>query len=96
MGAAFSLLNPSLMLIAVGRVSASARGAAMGTFTAFFDAGVGLGAPLAGLAAALTDYEGAFLLAAAIALGSAVLIAFATAAASRPGARRAGAPSVRR
>jgi MFS family permease len=74
MGAAFSLLNPSLMLIAVNRVSASARGAAMGTFTAFFDAGVGIGAPLAGLAAALTDYEGAFILAAAIAVGSALLI----------------------
>jgi MFS family permease len=74
MGAAFSLLNPSLMLIAVDRVSESARGAAMGTFTAFFDAGVGLGAPLAGLTVALTDYEGAFLLAAAISVGSAVLI----------------------
>ena len=61
MGAAFSLLNPSLMLIAVGRVSEDARGAAMGTYTAFFDAGVGLGAPIAGLAAALTDYEGAFI-----------------------------------
>ena len=46
----------------------------MGTFTAFFDAGVGIGAPLAGLAAALTGYEGAFILAAAIALGSALLI----------------------
>jgi MFS family permease len=74
MGAAFSLLNPSLMLIAVGRVSASARGAAMGTYTAFFDAGVGFGAPLAGLTAALTDYEGAFVLAAAISVGSAALI----------------------
>jgi MFS family permease len=74
MGAAFSLLNPSLMLIAVNRVSPEARGAAMGTFTAFFDAGVGIGAPLAGLAAALTDYEGAFLLAAAIAVGSSLLI----------------------
>lgn len=74
MGAAFSLLNPSLMLIAVGKVSESARGAAMGTYTAFFDAGVGFGAPLAGLAAALTTYEGAFVLAAAIAVGSAVLI----------------------
>jgi MFS family permease len=74
MGAAFSLLNPSLMLIAVNRVSPEARGAAMGTFTAFFDAGVGIGAPLAGVAAALTGYEGAFLLAAAIAVGSALLI----------------------
>ncbi len=73
MGAAFSLLNPSLMLIALGRVGESARGAAMGTYTAFFDAGVGFGAPLAGLAAALTDYQGAFVLAAAIAVGSTLL-----------------------
>jgi len=73
MGAGFSLLNPSLMLIAVGGVAESARGATMGTYTAFFDAGVGVGAPLAGLAAALTDYEGAFLLAAAVAVGSALL-----------------------
>jgi MFS family permease len=73
MGVGFSLLNPSLMLIAVGRVAESARGATMGTYTAFFDAGVGIGAPIAGLAAALTGYEGAFLLAAAIAVGSSVL-----------------------
>jgi MFS family permease len=75
MGGGFSLLNPSLMLIAVSRVSQEARGAAMGTYTAFFDAGVGVGAPLAGLAAALTSYEGAFLVAAAVAVCSALLIA---------------------
>jgi MFS family permease len=75
MGGGFSLLNPSLMLIAVGRVSQAARGAAMGTYTAFFDAGVGIGAPLAGLAAALTSYEGAFVLAAVVAASSALLIA---------------------
>lgn len=74
MGAAFSLLNPSLMLIALGRVSESARGAAMGTYTAFFDAGVGLGAPLAGLVAALDDYEDAFFFAAAVSVASAALI----------------------
>jgi len=73
MGAAFSLVNPSLMLIALGRVTPAARGAAMGTYTAFFDAGVGLGAPLAGAAAALSDYEGAFVFAAAIAVASALL-----------------------
>ena len=83
-GAAFSLLYPSLSLIVVNRVPESGRGAALGTFTAFFDAGVGLGAPLAGLAAALTDYEGAFLLAAAIALACAALIATRIA----PGANR--------
>ena len=68
MGAAFSLLYPSLSLIVVGRVAETRRGAALGTFTAFFDAGIGFGAPLAGIAAALTDYEGAFLFSAAIAL----------------------------
>jgi len=63
MGAAFSLLYPSLSLIVVRRVPENRRGAALGTFTAFFDAGVGLGAPLAGVAAALAGYQGAFLLA---------------------------------
>ncbi|HEX3608854.1 MAG TPA: MFS transporter [Solirubrobacterales bacterium] len=83
MGAAFSLLYPSLSLIVVSRVSDTRRGAALGTFTAFFDAGVGFGAPLAGAAAALSSYEGAFLLAAAIALASATTIALAVAPATR-------------
>ena len=77
MGAAFSLLYPSLSLIVVDRVPETGRGAALGTFTAFFDAGVGFGAPLAGIAAAINGYEGAFLLAAAIALVSAATIALA-------------------
>jgi MFS family permease len=77
MGAAFSLLYPSLSLIVVSRVSDRRRGAALGTFTAFFDLGVGLGAPLAGLMAALSSYEGAFLLSAAIAMVCATTIAFA-------------------
>ena len=57
MGAAFSLLYPSLSLIVVDRVAVSRRGAALGTLTAFFDAGVGFGAPLAGAMAALSGYE---------------------------------------
>jgi MFS family permease len=83
MGAAFSLLYPSLSLIVVNRVSETRRGAALGTFTAFFDAGVGFGAPLAGAAAALTSYEGAFFLSAAIALVSATTIAVAIAPTAR-------------
>lgn len=74
MGAAFSLLNPSLMLIAIGSVPEHARGAAMGTYTAFFDAGIGVGAPLAGLAAALTSYGGAFAFASVVVLGSAAMV----------------------
>lgn len=82
-GAAFSLLYPSLSLIVVNQVSEARRGAALGTFTAFFDAGIGLGAPLAGAAAVLSSYEGSFLLGAAIALGSAALIAIAIGPQSR-------------
>ncbi len=87
MGAAFSLLNPSLMLIALGRVSQRARGAAMGTYTAFFDAGVGLGAPLAGLVVALSDYETAFFCAAAVSIGAALTVLVQT----RPARRAASA-----
>jgi MFS family permease len=82
-GAAFSLLYPSLSLIVVNQVSEARRGAALGTFTAFFDAGIGLGAPLAGAAAALSSYEGSFLLGAAIALACAALIAVAISPHSR-------------
>lgn len=77
MGAAFSLLYPSLSLVVVERIPDTRRGAALGTFTAFFDAGVGFGAPLAGAVAALSDYESAFLAAAAIALASAATVALA-------------------
>ena len=73
MGAAFSLLFPSLALMVVERVPEQRRGVAMGTFTAFFDLGVGMGAPLAGIAAALGGYPAAFGLAACAALGAVAL-----------------------
>ncbi len=94
-GAAFSLLYPSLSLIVVDQVAEARRGAALGTFTAFFDAGIGLGAPLAGAAAALSSYEGSFLLGAAIALACAALIATAIGPHSRAlvAARARGADS---
>jgi MFS family permease len=77
MGAAFSLLYPSLSLVVVDQVPEARRGAALGTFTAFFDLGVGVGAPLAGVAAALGGYEAAFLFAAACACGTALVVAMA-------------------
>lgn len=83
MGAAFSLLYPSLSLVVVERVGEDRRGAALGTFTAFFDAGVGLGAPLAGAAAAIAGYEGAFVLAAAFALTAALMVALTLSARGR-------------
>lgn len=73
MGAAFSLLFPSLALLVLSQVPEERRGVAMGTFTAFFDIGVGLGAPAAGLAAALGGYPAAFGFAALAALSVAAL-----------------------
>jgi hypothetical protein len=40
----------------------------MGTFTAFFDLGMGIGSPIVGAAAAIGGYEAAFVLAAGCAL----------------------------
>lgn len=75
MGGAFALLLPSLALIALEGVPIERRGATMGTLTAFFDLGVGVGAPLAGVAASLAGYGAAFWLAAVFALGLAALSA---------------------
>jgi MFS family permease len=75
MGTGFSLLFPALALLVVNRVPEERRGVAMGTFTAFFDLGMGVGSPIAGVAAALGGYEAAFALAAACALAT-IAVAF--------------------
>ncbi|OLE36530.1 MAG: hypothetical protein AUG48_07025 [Actinobacteria bacterium 13_1_20CM_3_68_9] len=85
MGTAFSLLYPSLSLVVVNQVPEGRRGAALGTFTGFFDLGVGLGAPLAGIAATLGGYPAAFWLASACALGTlSVALALRRAGAAAP------------
>jgi MFS family permease len=73
MGAAFSLLFPSLSLVAVNRVGPERRGKAMGTFTAAFDLGMLVGSPLVGGAAAIAGYSAAFYTAAVAALACAAL-----------------------
>jgi MFS family permease len=73
MGAAFSLLFPSLSLIAVNRVGPERRGHAMGTFTAAFDLGMLVGSPIVGAAAVLAGYSAAFYVAAGAALACAAL-----------------------
>lgn len=82
MGAAFSLLFPSLALLVINRVPEDRRGVAMGTFTAFFDLGVGLGAPAAGLAAAIGGYPAAFGMAAVAAIAT-IAVAVSLRGASR-------------
>jgi len=84
-GVGFSMLFPSLALMVVGEVGEDGRGSALGAFTAFFDIGVGLGGPLAGLTASLAGYPAVFVLAAVAALGSASLAAIP---ADTTGARR--------
>lgn len=72
-GAAFSLIFPSLVLLVIDRVPEDRRGVAMGTFTACFDLGMGLGAPIAGAAAAVAGYGASFGVAGLAALGASVL-----------------------
>lgn len=68
MGLGFSLLFPALALIAMSGQPPERRGAVLGAFTAFFDIGVGIGGPLAGLVAASSGYPEAFLVGAGCAL----------------------------
>lgn len=82
MGTGYSVLFPSLALIAVQRTGEERRGAALGFFTAFFDAGMGIGAPLAGAAASGLGYTGMF--------WGAALLSLAGAAVTLRGPRAAG------
>jgi MFS family permease len=75
MGVAFALIYPSLSLIVVNGVPDARRGAALGTFTAFFDIGFAVGGPLTGVAASLGGYSAAFWLGAAFAIATIVMAA---------------------
>ena len=84
MGAAYSTLYPALALIVIERVPEERRGVALGTFTACFDLGVGLGSPLVGAAVAIGGYSAAFFVGALAALGAAAVAALGL----RPGRPR--------
>ncbi|UJA19730.1 MFS transporter [Thermoleophilia bacterium SCSIO 60948] len=75
MGASFSLIFPSLALLVLGPTPPERRGAAMGTFTACFDLGLGIGGPIAGAIAQFGGYEASFLVMAAGGLGIAAIAA---------------------
>jgi MFS family permease len=75
MGGGFSLLYPALALGVVQSVGEAARGSALGGFTAFFDIGVGLGAPAAGAIASVAGYSGAFWASAGAALAAGLIAA---------------------
>lgn len=68
LGAGQALAVPALGLLALAGVPPQRHGAAAGTFFAWFDAGVGIGGPAAGLLAAMGGPSGAL-------LGAAVAVA---------------------
>ena len=74
-GAGLSLLFPSLALVVINRAHPSQQGAALGAFTSFWDIGIAVGAPLAGLIASIADYTAIYYVMAACAVTSAALSA---------------------
>ena len=80
-GAGMSLVFPALAVIVIENTDDSRRATALGAFLAFFDIGVGIGAPFAGVIASLgsgDNYAAAFIAAAAISAGGAMLGFFGT------------------
>lgn len=65
-GAGFAFLNPALIALTVDRATPEARGEAMGTFSAAFDLGIGLGAILLGMLLEATNFETLYLMGAGI------------------------------
>jgi len=72
-GIGMSLVFPSFGLIAVKKVTPENRGMAMAAYNAFFDLGVGLTAPVAGLVAGAGNYSNIYILGAVAAALSATL-----------------------
>lgn len=72
-GGGLSLLFPSLAVIVINTAPDAQRGAALGAFTSFWDIGIAVGAPAAGLIASITSYADIYYVMAVAAVGSALL-----------------------
>jgi MFS family permease len=72
-GLGFSLAFPSFGVEAIRRVPQQNRGIALGAYTAFFDATMGLGVPALGLLVGALGYDAAFAVGAFAALASFVI-----------------------
>jgi MFS family permease len=75
MGAGLSLLFPALALLVINQTDKSQQGAALGTFTSFWDIGLAVGGPAAGLIASIANYPAIFYVMLGCAVASAVVTA---------------------
>jgi MFS family permease len=72
-GLGYALVYPGLGLEAVRRVPPQSRGLAMGTYTAFFDLGIGTTSPVLGLIAGAAGLNAVFLASAVVVLCAAAI-----------------------
>ena len=79
MGAGLSLLFPALALLVINRTDPSQHGAALGGFTSFWDIGLAVGGPLAGVIANASGYPAVYWVMMVLAVASAFLSLSATA-----------------
>lgn len=91
-GAGLSLLFPALALLVINRTDPSQQGAALGGFTSFWDVGLAVGGPFAGLVANLSNYPAVYWVMMVCAILSA-LLSWTTTTQARPGGLPDVAPS---
>ncbi|WP_320064248.1 MFS transporter [Micromonospora sp. RTGN7] len=89
-GVGFSLLHPSLALMVMNRADPARQGAAIGAYTSFWDLGLAVWGPVAGLVAATLNYPAVFGVGAVCAVAAAVMAAWIGRPAADPGAARSG------
>lgn len=73
-GAGFSLIFPSLGVMAIKKVDPQMRGTALGAYTAFFDLSLGIAGPMAGIIASYYNYQTVYLFGAASCLVAFILL----------------------
>jgi predicted MFS family arabinose efflux permease len=73
-GIGFSLVFPSLGVLAIKKVTPHMRGTALGAYSAFFDLSLGLAGPIAGIIAGWFGYQAIYIFGAAGALLAIVVL----------------------